>query len=211
MIYILVVDTVVLLLHWNRRFSCRMCFHIVVAVGEVLTTDVNLGDVVEVLDPLFSPTVYQLRSWVCFVVLRSVQYRGVFVSFRCSSSCIHGFLMIHLSLVVSALSPSYGGKEFSTLQKLLWFVPSYFDWVEVRRRIDTCSIPLVRASGKNPHTVLDPRLAASLMNKSKPFFCLGNLVLPVLLRLSAIPASSCPNESLRQVVFQLDRGYAPIF
>ena len=69
-------------------------------------TDVNFGDVVEVLDPLYSPTVYQLRSSVYFVVLLSVLYRGVFVSLRCTSSCIHGFLMIHLPWVVSALSPS---------------------------------------------------------------------------------------------------------
>ena len=58
-------------------------------------TDVNLGDVVEVLDPLFSPTVYHLRRLVYFVVLPSVQNRGVFVSFRCPSSGIHGLLMIH--------------------------------------------------------------------------------------------------------------------
>ena len=69
-------------------------------------TDVNLGYVVEELDPLFSPTVYQLKSPVYFVVLSSVQYRGVFVSFRCTSFCIHGFLMIHQALVVSALFPS---------------------------------------------------------------------------------------------------------
>ena len=30
-----VVDTVVLLVYWNRRLSCRRCFHIVVAVGKV--------------------------------------------------------------------------------------------------------------------------------------------------------------------------------
>ena len=36
MIYNLVVDTVVLLVYWNRCVSCRVCFHIVVAVGKVL-------------------------------------------------------------------------------------------------------------------------------------------------------------------------------
>ena len=36
-------------------------------------THVNLGDVVEVLDPLVSPTVYQLRRSVYFVVMSSVQ------------------------------------------------------------------------------------------------------------------------------------------
>ena len=35
-------------------------------------TDVNFGDAVEVLDPLVSPSVYQLRH---FVVLPSVHYR----------------------------------------------------------------------------------------------------------------------------------------
>ena len=59
-------------------------------------TDVNLGDVVWVLDPLFSPTVDQLRLSVNFVVLPSVQYTGVLAAFQCSSSCIHAFLMILL-------------------------------------------------------------------------------------------------------------------
>ena len=36
MFYNLVVDTVVLLVYWNRRLSCRVCFHIEVAVGKVL-------------------------------------------------------------------------------------------------------------------------------------------------------------------------------
>ena len=54
-------------------------------------TDVNLGDVVEVLDPLVSPTVCQMRLSVHFVVLPSVNYRGVFAAFQCSSFCIHGF------------------------------------------------------------------------------------------------------------------------
>ena len=62
-------------------------------------TDVNLGDAVE-LDPLFSPTVYQMRSSVYFVVLPLVQYGGVFVSFRCPSSFILGFKVIHLPQVV---------------------------------------------------------------------------------------------------------------
>ena len=54
-------------------------------------TDVNLGDVVEVLDPLVSPTVYQLRRSVYFVVLPSGQKRGVCAAFQYSSFCIHGF------------------------------------------------------------------------------------------------------------------------
>ena len=54
-------------------------------------TDVNLGDVVEVLDPLVSPTVYHLRRSEHFVFLPSVQYRGVYAAFQCSSFCVHGF------------------------------------------------------------------------------------------------------------------------
>ena len=54
-------------------------------------TDVNLGDVVEVLYPLVSPTVYQLRLSVHIVVLPSVHKRGVFAAFQCSSFCIHVF------------------------------------------------------------------------------------------------------------------------
>ena len=38
-------------------------------------TDFNLGDAVEVLDPLVSTSVYQLRLSVYFVVLPSVHYR----------------------------------------------------------------------------------------------------------------------------------------
>ena len=34
----------------------------------------------------------------------------------------------------------YDSTEFSTLHMLLWFGPLYFDWVEARRHIDTCSI-----------------------------------------------------------------------
>ena len=43
-------------------------------------TNVDLGDVVEILDPLNSPSVYQLRLSVYFVVLPSVPYRSVFAS-----------------------------------------------------------------------------------------------------------------------------------
>ena len=63
--------------------------------------DVNLGGVVEVLDLLVSPSVYQLRLSVYFVVLPSsifeVNLRLVFVA----PSCIHGFMMILLPWVVT--------------------------------------------------------------------------------------------------------------
>ena len=46
-----------------------------------IITDVNLGDVVEVLDVFLSPIVHQLRSSVDLVVLPSVQKRGEFPLF----------------------------------------------------------------------------------------------------------------------------------
>ena len=69
-------------------------------------TDVNLGDVVAVLDPLVSPSVYQLRLSVYFVVLPSVHYGGVFAAFQCSSFCVHGFMMILLPRVVTTFLSS---------------------------------------------------------------------------------------------------------
>ena len=84
---------------------------------------VNLGDVVEVLDPLFSPTVYQLRLSVYFVVLPSVKYRGVFAAFQYSSFCIHGFLMVFFA--------NDCDRDFSLVHESL-HDPSYLDWVEAR-------------------------------------------------------------------------------
>ena len=70
-------------------------------------TDVNLGDVAEVLDVFLCSTVHQLGSSVDLVVLPSVQYRGEFAAgSRCSSSCIHGFGMICLPWVMSTFLPS---------------------------------------------------------------------------------------------------------
>ena len=69
-------------------------------------TDVNLGDAVEVLDPLVSPTVYRQRRSVYFVVLPSVQDRGVFAAFQYSSFCIHGFWMVLLPWAVTTFLSS---------------------------------------------------------------------------------------------------------
>ena len=70
-------------------------------------TDVKIGDVVEVLDQLVSPTMHQLRRSIFFVFLPSVQYRGKFAAvFRCSSPCIHGFGMICLPWIMSTFSRS---------------------------------------------------------------------------------------------------------
>ena len=71
-----------------------------------MTYYVDLGDVVEVLDPLVSPSVYQLRFSENFVVLPSAPYRSVFAAFRCSSFCIHGFVMIFLPWVVTSFKSS---------------------------------------------------------------------------------------------------------
>ena len=69
--------------------------------------------------------------------------------------------------------------------------------------------PKVRQGNFGILAILEPRLDASWMNESKPV-CLRNIVLLSLRTLSAVPASSCPNESLGQVVFRLDRNDAPI-
>ena len=74
-----------------------------------IITDVNLGDIIKILDVLFSRTMHQLRSSVdlVLVVLPLVQYRGKFAAvFRCSSSCVHGFGMICLPWIMSTFSPS---------------------------------------------------------------------------------------------------------
>ena len=65
--------------------------------------NVDLGDVVEVLDPFVSPSVYQLIFSVYFVILPSVPDRSVFAPFLHSSFCIHGFVMIFLPWVVTTL------------------------------------------------------------------------------------------------------------
>ena len=108
-------------------------------------TNVDLGNVVEVLDPLVSPSVYQQGFSVYFVILPTVPYRSVFAAFQPSSFCIHGFVMIFILLTES---PRYGSKEFSTLQMLFWFGPTHFDWVVATRHTNTCSCPPVRASSK---------------------------------------------------------------
>ena len=69
-------------------------------------TDVNLGNVVELLDLLVSPTVYQLRRSVYFVVLPSIQYTGVIAAFQYLSFCIHGLLMSLLPWVVTTFLSS---------------------------------------------------------------------------------------------------------
>ena len=56
-----------------------------------IKTDVDLGNVVEVLDPLISPSVYQMRFSVYFVILPTVPYLNVVAAFQHSSFCIHGF------------------------------------------------------------------------------------------------------------------------
>ena len=115
--------------------------------------DVNRSEAVEALDVSFSPPDRHLRSLVYLVVLPSAEYRRMVATFLCSSFCVNGFRMIFLPWIVSVLSSSSLNcrpivLSFSTLQMLLWFGPPYLDWVEARPHIDTCSIPLVRVSGK---------------------------------------------------------------
>ena len=66
--------------------------------------NVNRGDVVEVLDASFSPPDRHLRSSVYLVVLPSAEYRGMVVTFLCSSFYVHGFCIVFLPLIVSVLS-----------------------------------------------------------------------------------------------------------
>ena len=99
MIYNLVVDTVVLFVHWNQRP--------VVAVSKVLDDWCQSWRCSRGTRPTPLSNQRQLRSSEYFIVLPLVQFCGVFVFFQCPSSFIHGFLMIHLPLVVSALSPSW--------------------------------------------------------------------------------------------------------
>ena len=119
-------------MHWNLKYSFALsslkadksmcsCLFIGIDASHVdcafiswslsercIMTDVNLGDAVEVLDPLVSPTVYKLRRSVYFVVLPSVQCRGVFAAFQYSFlflhwwlfwwSCCHGLLPLFFPL-----------------------------------------------------------------------------------------------------------------
>ena len=118
MIYNLVVDTVVLLVYWNQRFSCRLCFHIVFVVGMVhIQADVNFGDVIEVLDIRLRPSVYQLKRLVYFVALPSVHY-SVLAAFQCPwlFDDLPAMGCDHFSFLKRLLKHS--SKEFLTLQML---------------------------------------------------------------------------------------------
>ena len=68
--------------------------------------DVNRGEVVEVLDVCFSPPDCHPRSSVHFVFLPSAEYPGMVATFLCSSSCVYGFCMVFVPLIVSVLSSS---------------------------------------------------------------------------------------------------------
>ena len=107
------------LVRWARHLSCRVRFHIEVAVGKVLPDGWQSCSAI-------GPLLRCLRVFSLLLFLHPWLF----------------FSMIHLPLVVSALSASW------PLQDLLLFGPSYFDWVEVKRRMDTCLISLVPVSGK---------------------------------------------------------------
>ena len=61
----------------------------------------------------------------------------------------------------------------------------------------------------NPHSTRTSS-CCFLEEQVEANLCLKNLVLPVLRTLSALPALSRPNETLRQVVFHLDLNDAPL-
>ena len=98
------------------QWSC-LTIWIVTSHEDVITTislavrrvvlDVNRDEVVEVLVVNFSPSDRHLRSSVHLVVLPSAEYRGMVVTFLCSSFCVYGFCMVFLPLIVSMLSSSW--------------------------------------------------------------------------------------------------------
>ena len=81
------------------------------------TTDVNRGDVVEVLDMRLSPIYGQLRSSVYFVVLPSAQCRGVVAASSCPSFCVNGF---HDPFAIGCV------RSFSLLTELLRYESTEF-------------------------------------------------------------------------------------
>ena len=132
----------VLLEDLDRHFSITIS----VAVRRVVL-DVYRGEVVEVLDVSFNP--YNRH-------LPSAEYRGMVATFLRSSFCVNGFCMVFLPSIVSVRVRAFSletamlhdGMELSELQIWLKFDPSFLDQVGAKRHIDTCSIPLVRVSGK---------------------------------------------------------------
>ena len=113
-----------------------------------------------------------------FVVFKHIQqsFAPRFASTAFGWSFCHGLCACFL---VPELP--HDSTEFSTLQMLLWFGPSYLDWVEAKLHIDTCSIPLVRVSGKKD-TELSPRrlssiLVAHLVNHATWFFTEDHITL----------------------------------
>ena len=99
MIYDLVVDTVVLLVYWNQRLSCRGCFHIVVAVGKVLR------------DIFRRSAIGPVQRCIRVVSLLLFLHRWLSDD-PSVIGCVRSF-----SLLTGLLW--YGSKELSTLQKLL--------------------------------------------------------------------------------------------
>ena len=139
MLYNLVVDTVVLLVPWNRRLSCGLCFHIVFAVGKVHHD--------------------WCQSWRCnrgaWPTLQSnrvpIETLGILRRSAIGPVCgvsvllfLHPWLYDdpsamgcdHFSFLLKWLL-RHGSNELLTLQMLFWFGPSSIDRVEARRRIDT--------------------------------------------------------------------------
>ena len=181
MIYNQVVDTVVLLVNWNQRLSKRQYCYIVLVVGKVhyswcqsrrcnrgtWHTSPSIRSLPETLGILCLGAIGPVRRCICSVSV---------LTFLHPWPCDDRFAMdyVHFFSLSTGL-PWFESMEFSTLQKLLWFVPSYFAWVEARQRIDTRSIPLVRASGKKD-TELSPMFVSIRLTPLCPFSKIARLV-----------------------------------
>ena len=147
-----------------NTFSRRVCFHIVVAVGRVLPDWCQSWRCSRGTWPTSQSSRAPIEKLDISFCHRS-NTESVFAAFQYSSFCIHGFLLIHLPLVLSALSPSwqdYCGLvvlSFQRIKSCSVSVHRTLGWVEARRRMDTCSIPLVRASGRKD-TEQSPRFVS---------------------------------------------------
>ena len=137
----------VLLVYWNLLLSWRAYFHSDFAVCKKLHNWRQSGrcnrDTWRTPQSNYAPTeklggsrrsaMSLVQKWICGCVsLLLFVHRWLWHDLS-ATEYVHFF-----SLLTGLLW--YESMEFSTKEKLLWFIPSCFDGVEDRRRNDTCSI-----------------------------------------------------------------------
>ena len=109
--------------------------------------DVNRGEVVEVLDVSFSPPDRQMRSSENLFVLPSAEYRGmVSVSLLLVLRLRPLHCVFAIDCVCSFFFVTAMLHDTMALSKLQ--ISSCLDYVGAKRLMDTCSILVVRVSGK---------------------------------------------------------------